>query len=175
VRREGLALVGGTPEQVHKLLELGDPDAPRGLFDLILIDEASQMDVAHAILPLCGLAEGGAVVLAGDDKQLPPIHRADPPLGLEAMVGSIYAFCKAQGVMPVMLDENYRSGATLVEFAHLAGYGPGVRSHSPELRLHLVGPLPTVRPGTWPDGLHWTPEWAELLDPAQPAACFVYE
>jgi hypothetical protein len=23
--------------------------------------------------------------------------------------------------------------------------------------------------------LHWTPEWAELLDPAWPAACFVYE
>jgi len=23
--------------------------------------------------------------------------------------------------------------------------------------------------------LHWTPEWAELLDPARPAACFVYE
>jgi hypothetical protein len=69
VRREGLALVGGTPEQVHKLLEPGGPDAPRRLFDLILIDEASQMDVAHAILPLRGLAEGGAVVLAGDNKQ----------------------------------------------------------------------------------------------------------
>jgi hypothetical protein len=80
-RREGLVLVGGTSEQVHKLLEPGGPDAPRRLFDLTLIDEASQMDVAHAILPLRGLAEGGTVVLAGDDKQLPPIHRAEPPLG----------------------------------------------------------------------------------------------
>jgi hypothetical protein len=65
VRREGLALVGGTPEQVHKLLEPGGPDAPRRLFALILIDEASQMDVAHAILPLRGLAEGGAAADPG--------------------------------------------------------------------------------------------------------------
>jgi hypothetical protein len=91
------------------------------------------------------------------------------------MVGSIYTFCKAQGVAPVMLDENYRSGATLVEFARLAGYEPGLRSDSPELRLHLVEPLPTVQPEAGPAGLRWTPEWAELLDPARPAACFVYE
>jgi hypothetical protein len=82
VRREGLAPFGGMPEQVHELLGPGGPDAPRGLFDLVLIDEASQTDVAHAILPRRGLAEGGAVVRAGDDKHLPPIHRAEPPSGL---------------------------------------------------------------------------------------------
>ena len=81
------------------------------------------MDVAHAVLPLCALAAGGSVVLAGDAKQLPPIHQ--PPsrrCDLETLVGSIYAFCERQhDVAPLMLDQNYRSNATLVAFARTAG------------------------------------------------------
>jgi hypothetical protein len=47
-------------------------------FDFVVIDETSQMDVAHA-------------VLVGDPLQLPPIHQAEPPIGIEDLVGSIYA------------------------------------------------------------------------------------
>lgn len=175
----GITIVGAPPQQVHNLLvTAGDKkQSVRGWFDLILIDEASQMDVAHAILVLGALAEGGSVVLAGDPKQLPPIHQADAPLGLEALVGSIYAFCAVHhGVQPLMLDVNYRSNATLVDFARYADYEETLTAHSPDLRLHLLDALPigpTPPPG-WPAGLHWTPEWSALLDPAQPATCFVY-
>ncbi|ABG04749.1 Superfamily I DNA and RNA helicases and helicase subunits-like protein [Rubrobacter xylanophilus DSM 9941] len=173
--RRGITVVGATPNQVHNLLKVSCGEARGELFDLILIDEASQMDVALSILALCSLAKGGSVVLAGDPKQLPPIRQADPPLGLEAMVGSVYAFCAdCHGVEPVMLDVNYRSNATLVGFSLEAGYEPTLRSHSPDLRLNLLEPLPKERPEGWPASLCWTPEWAALLDSDHPAACFVY-
>jgi AAA domain len=93
---------------VHNLLVTGHDRAQREFFDLILVDEATQMEVALAILALISLAEGGSVVLAGDPKQLPPILQAEPPLGLEPMVGSIYRFCEdLHQVEPVMLEVNY--------------------------------------------------------------------
>ncbi|MBI3979160.1 MAG: ATP-binding protein [Chloroflexi bacterium] len=172
---DGVTIVGAPPEQVHNLMTIEGGSAQQEWFDLILIDEASQMDVNHAIVALCSLAAGGSVVLAGDPKQLPPIHQAQAPAGLEAMVGSIYAFCESvHGLTPIMLTESYRSNATLVAFAHRAGYLSGLRSYSPDLRLHFVQPLPGSRPADWPEMLYWTPEWSALLDPDRPAVCFVY-
>ena len=44
------------------------------------------------------------MVLAGDPLQLPPIHEAEPPLHLEALVGSVYTFCRSvHGVPDQML------------------------------------------------------------------------
>src|SRR5205807_7871190 len=112
----GLVVLGAPPEQVHNLLTAEGGPARAEWFDLIVIDEASQMDVAHAILPLCGIAAGGTVVLAGDPLQLPPIHQAAAPRGLEAVVGPVYTFFTGlHRVEPVMLEDNYRSNATLVE------------------------------------------------------------
>ena len=58
--------MGATPEQSHNLLTCQDGPDQAEWFDLIVIDEASQMDVAHVALPLCGLAENGSVILAGE-------------------------------------------------------------------------------------------------------------
>lgn len=171
----GITVVSSPPEQVHNLLVVGDDDARQEFFDLILIDEASQVDVAHAILPLCALATDGSVILTGDILQLPPIHQAEAPLGLEDMVGSVYTFCKKLHHVPdQMLDVNYRSNSTLVEFSLSAGYEATLESYSPDLSLNLLSPIPVTRPARWPASLHWTPEWAELLDPNRPAVGFVY-
>ncbi|OWK45586.1 DNA helicase [Fimbriiglobus ruber] len=165
-RHDAITVVGATPEQVHNLLTCGSDPAVAPWFDLILIDEASQMDVGHAILPVAALADGGSVVLAGDHMQLPPIHQAEPPAGLEAMVGSVYTFARDFHRVPeVMLDRNYRSNRVLVDFTLHAGYRSTLTSHSPDLRLNLLTPVPTAQPPGWPAGLYWTPEWAALLDP----------
>src|SRR4051794_40314765 len=88
----GFTLVASTPHQVAKLVasSQGDP-ASRALrtdlFDHVLVDEASQMDVGHAIMMFSGLAAGASVTVIGDDKQMPPIHPVPAPKGLEAMVG----------------------------------------------------------------------------------------
>lgn len=173
--REGITVVGTTPNQVHNLLLAHGGSAQKEFFDLILIDEASQMDVGLSILAVSSLAQGGSIVLAGDPKQLPPIQQAEPPLGLENMVGSVYLFCENfHGVEPVMLDVNYRSNSTLVGFSLEAGYRRTLSSYSPGLKLNLLEPLPDTRPEDWPTALYWTPEWSALLNPNHPASCFVY-
>jgi DNA replication ATP-dependent helicase Dna2 len=101
----------------------------------------SQLDVGHAIIALCSLATDGSVIFAGDHKQLPPIHQAKPPLGLDAMVGSIYDVCRGRevhGVEPESLTINYRSNETVVEFARSSEYPERLESYSSELRLKLL-------------------------------------
>jgi hypothetical protein len=73
------------------------------------------------------------------------------------------------------LGINYRSNDTIVNFARHTGYQATLSSHSPHLRVGLLSPAPTAQPVNWPAPLFWTPEWAQLLDPDQPAVCFVYD
>lgn len=174
---DAITVVGATPEQIHNLMTAGGGPALQPLFDLILIDEASQVDVAHAILPLCALAPDGCVTLSGDHLQLDPIHKANPPAGLEAMVGAVFNFFRVLHRVPdSQLTINYRSNETIVGFSRRAGYGRRLTSHSPDLRLDLTDPIPLgdERPADWPESLHWCPGWAQLLDPDVPTVAFVY-
>ena len=173
---QGIVVVGATPQQVHNLLTCQSEPAQAEWFDLIVIDEASQMDVASAVLPLCGLAEEGSVILAGDPLQLAPIQRASAPKDLDNIVGSVYAFWReVHCVQESALEVNYRSNDTMVAFAHDAGYPPGLVSQSPRLAIDLVSPLPQDMPAQWPQSLVWRSDWAKFLDPTQPAVCFVYD
>ena len=172
----GVVVVGAPPQQVHNLLACRDDDARAEWFDLVAIDEASQMDVANAVLLLCGLAAEGSVVMAGDPLQLPPIHQAEAPKNLEAMVGSVYSFWKDMHHVPESrLECSYRSSVTLVSLAYQAGYSGSLTSWSPNLCVNLTSPLPQSKPVLWPSGLLWSPNWANLLDPSRPAVCFVYD
>jgi hypothetical protein len=171
----GTVVVGATSEQVHNLLTCENGRATNEFFDLILIDEASQMDVGHAILNIAGIAAGGSVILAGDPLQLPPIQQAEAPKGLEEMVGSIYSFWKTlHGVPESPLSINYRSNDCIVELARQSGYQTSLTSHSPSLELNFLAPIPAVQPAPWDSRLFWTHEWAEILNPAFPAVSFVY-
>jgi DNA replication ATP-dependent helicase Dna2 len=73
------------------------------------------------------------------------------------------------------LGINYRSNEAIVAFARMSGYQQSLQSYSPDLRVELLTPLPAARPADWPAGLHWCPEWTTLLEPDQPAVCFVYD
>ena len=173
----GITVVGATPEQTYNLLVTENDSARQEFFDLIVLDEASQMDVGHAILPFASLAEGGAVVIAGDPKQLSPIHQAKAPVGLEDMVGSVYDFFEQiHHVTPAILEENYRSNHVIVELAHEAGYERTLKSYSPDLRIDILSPFPmtATAPTGWMGSIYWTSEWAALLDPNTPVSCFVY-
>jgi len=178
-----ILLVGTVPQQLHNLAVAGKTkkerrpsDTIRSWFDLIVLDEASQIDVAGSTLVLSKLAPGGACVLAGDDLQLPPIQAAEPPKDLEHVVGSAYDyFRRHHRIEPQALNVNYRANETLVEFTRMAGYSQNLRSYYPELKLHLIENIPVTRPTNWPESLYWSPHWAKFLDPDHAAVAFVYD
>ncbi len=179
----GIIIIGCPPQQLHNLsmAPRQDSQARRGdgvknWFDLILLDEASQMDVATSTLVFSKLAANGACVLAGDDLQLPPIHQAEPPEGLEYVVGSVYNFYRHHhGIEPQPLNVNYRSNRTITEFTRMAGYSQELHSYSPDLQLDFSEPIGILRPDGWPDTLYWTSDWKDILDPMYPAVSFVYD
>ncbi len=111
------------------------PTAP--VFDLVCIDEASQMVLGHGLMALAGLGEYGRVVVAGDDQQLPPI-RAGRPMVLDGreLGGSLYAFMKSAGVPEFALDETYRLNEPLTTFPERAFY-PGRYVSRSNARLAL--------------------------------------
>lgn len=176
-RNQDLTLVGGTVQQVHRMLE-GAGSAVAPLFDLIVLDEASQLDVGTSTLAIAGLANDGSVVVAGDPKQLPPIHQAQAPVGLEPFVGAVFTYLeKRHQIQPSVLNRNYRSNNTIVSLGQAAGYPPSLVANSASLMLDLLSPPPTTAtpPPNWPQHLFWTPAWATVLDATQPCSVFVYD
>lgn len=173
---EGAVVVGATPQQVHNLIRTWDAESgQKELFDHIIVDEASQMDVAESVLAYAAIAEDGAVVVAGDPLQLAPIHQAEPPDGLEALVEATYEFFREIHEVPESeLLRNYRSNDEIVEFQKLAGYPVELEPHSPNLAIDLVNPLPTEPPAEWPASLPWGPFLESVLDPTRSCICITY-
>jgi hypothetical protein len=172
-----VTIVGAQPQQVYNLLTLNKGSPVESLFDMIILDEASQMDVGNAILSISAITNQGSLIIAGDPLQLPPIHKAKPPLGLESMVGSIYNFFREiHQIDQSVLRINYRSNSTIVNFTHEAGYDRSLESYSPDLCLNIVEEFPSgsCPPGGWPEDLFWTPNWSVILNPAHPLICFTY-
>lgn len=180
-----ILILAGPPQQLHNLAIATKSKTKnetakrtqRRWFDLIIIDEASQLDVAQATLIVTKAADGAAFVLAGDDKQLPPIHQATAPEKLDHVVGSVYGYVRHHhGVVPTSLQVNYRSNDTLVELTKRAGYDPKLQAQHANLRLKTLGDgFPKQRPDNWPSNVVWSPEWTRLLAPDKPAACFLYQ
>lgn len=175
-----IIVVGAPSQQLHNLAIAGVTSTAashtqKPWFDLTVIDEASQMDVGTSALVLSKRAPSGGCVFAGDDLQLPPIHAAEPPLGLENSVGSVYNFLRHErGATPSALNVSFRSNDTLIEFTREAGYDPTLRAHSGALSLSL-GVIPVQRPPAWPVNLPWSEQYAEILAPAHPAVCLLHD
>jgi hypothetical protein len=137
----GDCVVGMTVWALHRLLTttaLPDGDGQTApLFDLICIDEASQMVLGHGLMSLAALAPRGRIVVAGDDQQLPPIRAGRPVLidGRE-LGGSLYAFLKSVGAPEFALDETFRLNAPLTAFPERNFY-PGRYVSRSDRRLSL--------------------------------------
>jgi DNA replication ATP-dependent helicase Dna2 len=111
-----------------------------GDFDLVVIDEASQVRVPEAAVAVSLASEAGRVVLAGDHLQLPPIVAGaypEPPPGEPVLHRSIFeAVCPRDGKESRILRpllENFRMNDVLTSVAARLLYGPGYRCVSPEV------------------------------------------
>jgi DNA replication ATP-dependent helicase Dna2 len=180
----GVTIVGSTAQQLGKLAALRTGELEQ-LFDFMLVDEASQMDVAHAIVGFVTLAPGASVTIVGDNLQMAPIHPIDPPLGSEHIVGSIYDFYRnyrftqtpegthSRRIDATMLDTSYRSNQEIVDFVATTGYET-LRSANPTLRMRLLSPIPLDRPIDLPWGMPWSADIAKILDPDEPLAAVIH-
>lgn len=164
-------VAGASVWQLHRLL--AHKNAPGDgvtapVFDLVCIDEASQLVLSQGLMALSGLKPSGRIVVAGDDRQLPPI-RAGRDVDIEGrqLGGSLYAFLKSGGAPEFALEETFRLNAPLTAFPEKAFYPGQYRSADAvrDARLRL-------RPD-WRDGLE--PWEAFALDPDWPIAVLVHD
>lgn len=167
-----------------QLFNLANLPSPRGkksaavpaleMFDLVMVDEASQVDVASAIGALAELAPSGRLVLLGDRLQMPPISKVESPKGCEHLVGSILDYFQVRfgEIEAYPLLENYRSAEGLVRFARELGYPTKLAAKFPDSRLALAVPL--AEPVDWPDTLPWSDLFPKLLDPAVSTLAVTY-
>lgn len=152
-------VAAGTNWSIEKLMRFaagkGSDGQTAPLFHLVLIEEASQLIVSQGLMSLSGLAAGGRVIVAGDDRQLAPVRPTFETSTGPALGGSMYAFLKAGSVPEFPLDETFRLNAPLAEFPREHIYESNYRSAVPERRLRLRD--------DWRDGLT---DWQRIvIDP----------
>jgi len=111
-------------------------------FDVLIIDEASQLRLSHA-LALCGHAS--QIIIAGDSRQLQP---RDSEVGVVSE-SSLLARARLAGLPVVMLERHYRSRhPSLIAWSNALSYESKLR---PNLGPYLLGDagfdVVYVRPG----------------------------
>ncbi len=147
------------------------------VFDVVLIDESSQVPVSHALSALCGLKSDGKVVIAGDSLQMPPITAVEAPADASYLVGSIQTYLLerdfGQPITPCILDRNYRSSRAIVEFAKTIGYPSTLDSEFPDTALTIVSQFPDQ--SQFPVTLPWCDQYETLLSPENSVAALLHE
>ncbi|HWS87483.1 MAG TPA: AAA domain-containing protein [Pyrinomonadaceae bacterium] len=124
---EPLLVVGGTPGGLYQLVKKG---ASKGRavdwsgehFDLVVVDEASQMGLAEALTAAAFLRADGQFVAVGDHRQMPPIlaHAWDAEarrdLKRSRVFLSVFEYLQALGFPRVALDRSFRIPAEVADF-----------------------------------------------------------
>jgi DNA replication ATP-dependent helicase Dna2 len=144
-------------------------------FDLVIVDEASQVRVPESSIPMSLVAPKGRLLVAGDHMQLPPIVAGQYPEPAEkepVLHRSIFELIKersegggANGPFRQLL-ENWRMNDVLTSFAAALIYGDKYRCATNEVagrRLRLLA------------GTSESPVIAACVDPAHPLVIAVIE
>lgn len=170
-------IVSTTAHIVHRLTKaVGQNGAVADeVFDLIVLDESSQIPVTLALHPLAALKAGAQVIVAGDSKQMPPIQQLDPPKGAEHLVDSIQTYLvKRFGIAEQPLLVNYRSNADLVNYAKTLGYPQELEPANPKKDLVQAVAFADVLTGL-PAELPVTAAYEELLRPERRVTALIHE
>lgn len=145
------------------------------IFDLIVLDESSQIPVTLALHPLGALKAEAQIIVAGDHKQMPPIQELEPPKGAEHLVDSIQTYLiKRFGLAQLPLLVNYRSNADLVDYAKSLGYPQKLVAAAPKKDLWPLSSLASVV-SQLPSGLPITTAYEALLAPERRVAALVHD
>ncbi|MDQ7957813.1 MAG: AAA domain-containing protein [Pseudomonadota bacterium] len=150
------------------------------VFDVVVIDESSQVPVSHAVAAFSGLTPNSRLVIAGDHLQMPPITAIEPPADVSYMVGSIQTYLQDRPfpspVRRCVLERNYRSAEHIVEFARRIGYPSSLQAVFGNTALHVLAPpadegaFRAIHPN-----LPWSPAFPAVVDPVRKALCLLHE
>lgn len=167
MKGKGATFVGAQVRQTRRFPQLVGGGELGEVFDVVILDESSQVPVAQAVAAFTGLKTDGRLIIAGDHLQMPPIVAIEAPVDAAYLVGSIQTYLTqrpfAAPVAQQLLTRNYRSNAHIVEFAKRIGYPPSLISEYPDTQLALVQPLPER--GAFPNQLPWSAEFDRVLRP----------
>lgn len=176
-------IVGGTVYGLDKAL--GTQIRP---FDILLVDEGSQLKWSEMGLAMQCLLPEGRLVIAGDDLQLPPIlHGVYPELqdGSPGLHESVFAYLRALDCLDTpytcQLHENWRMNTTLCRFSADTLYGSQYQPALPAIAAQQLSVAPfSYRPKhikqsglSFAKGLSDFLEW--LLDPDWPLVTCILE
>lgn len=159
----GIVIIGTQIRQARRFSEwLHSGSTVQSVFDIVIIDESSQVPVSHALSAMCGLKENGRLVVAGDRLQMPPITSLDAPTDAAYLVGSIQTYLIERfipGTKQCILETNYRSTEDIVAFARTIGYPPTLAAKFPNTSIcYMQDPIPP-----YPSQLPWSPSYIEIL------------
>jgi hypothetical protein len=145
-------VVGSTVWGVYRALDKSGA-LVQPWFDVVLVDEASQLKLPDALIALSASKPTASIILAGDDRQLPPIIHGSYPDEQAHLLSSVFAFVRhrvaeqrarrpelEQRVL-FQLDENFRMNAPLTNYPRDVLYGGQFRSTKPDIRIRTVTPL----------------------------------
>lgn len=173
----GVTIVGCQVTQGRQFARALGGSVLHPVFDVVVVDESSQVPVAKAVAAFSGLRDEARVVVAGDHLQMPPISAIEAPKDAAYLVGSIQTYLLnrsfAVRVQKCELDTNYRSADHIVDFARSIGYPQGLTAAYGNCRLHLMQPLPS-RPDYWPS-FPWTQIFDRVLDPGTRVATVLHD
>ena len=173
-----VTIIATTAHIVHRIVEqLGESGSSvlEELFDLVVLDESSQVPVTLALRPLAGLRTDGQVVIAGDHLQMPPINELEPPHGADHLVSSIQTYLiKRFGVPRQELLVNYRSNQDLVEYAKTLGYPACLKALKAKKHLQLVHPVKEAI-GLLPAHVPATDAYAGMLAPSRSVVALIHD
>lgn len=139
---EPVLIIGGTPGGLFTFLKKGafrgkQIEWAREYFDLVIIDEASQMGIAEALTAAAFLNSDGQFIAVGDHRQMPPIlaHAwdAEQRRDLEKTRPhlSIFEYLRESGFPSLALDRSFRIPPEVADFLNNRIYAAdGVNFHS---------------------------------------------
>ncbi len=112
-----LSVIGGTPGGIYTLIKQcsrGKIDWSNKRFDLVIVDEASQMSLPEAVLAGAFLKPDGKMIVVGDHRQMPPIlahgwtGERKRTSGAHQPYRSVFEYLLDRGCPSVRLDESFR-------------------------------------------------------------------
>lgn len=174
---KSITIVAATTMQAFKFSYWLSERYVSEVFDVVIIDESSQVQVTSAISPLSTLKKNSRVIIAGDHLQMPPIMQVEPPSGAEYLVGSIQRYLLErfnQQIDVCELEENYRSAEDIVAYARQIGYSSRLISSNPDTSLHLLKD-PSEVSAELPDNLPLSSLWSDIVDPEKKVLSLLHE